>query len=276
MKLFKIIHKDLGDRGQMRFSSSDGEARIQARTNGIALKYVLKGKEHYEIGSEQVDLRPGRFIILPQDVCFKAMSKEATTKGICLDLSFSEVTDAIPDIESIHLLFGVAFHTLNHLELGKTIRQMESVLDSDRVNDPINDLYDALVEFCQLVNSMQEGLNKAYSKANSKQQVLLRLLLARDYIFSNYSGPLKLDTLSSAIGISKSHLQRLFTACFHVSPKKLQQNLRMNKAMELIATDNYSLKDIAFELGYSDLAAFSNQFRACHLISPKEYRALIA
>ena len=276
MKPFKILHKDLGTKGQLRFSSAVGDAGIEARTNGIALKYVLKGKEHYEIGSKQVDLRPGRFIILPQDVCFKAMSKEATTKGICLDLSGLEFAKLFPEFDSLDLLFGLPFQTLEHLELGSSIRQMEGVFANDQEDKAIDNVYNALSEFCQLVSDMQEGLNRTYSRSNSRQQVLLRLLLAREYIYLNYSGPLKLETLSSAAGISKSHLQRLFTTCFKISPKKLQQELRMNKALKLIKSDNYSLEDIAFELGYSDLAAFSNQFRTWHLISPKKYRAMIA
>ena len=57
----------------------------------------------------------------------------------------------------------------------------------------------------------------------------------------------------------------------NISPKQYVMRLKFKKAAEMIL-NNCSIKETAFELGYSEIPAFSRQFKKSHGISPSEYR----
>ena len=48
--------------------------------------------------------------------------------------------------------------------------------------------------------------------------------------------------------------------------------LRMKRAKELLANENVSIRDIAYEVGYDDPNYFTNVFRKEIGVSPRTYR----
>jgi AraC-like DNA-binding protein len=65
--------------------------------------------------------------------------------------------------------------------------------------------------------------------------------------------------------------RKKFTAAMKISPNQYVMNLKFEKAVEMIFAD-YSLKEIAFTLGYSDIATFSRQFKKNYGMGPAEFK----
>jgi AraC-like DNA-binding protein len=86
------------------------------------------------------------------------------------------------------------------------------------------------------------------------------------------SGTLTVDTLSGDLGISRRTLQRRLTAR-ESSFKQLLQNMREELALRYLCDARLGITEIAFLLGYSDQASFSNAFRGWRNCSPSEYRS---
>ncbi len=86
-----------------------------------------------------------------------------------------------------------------------------------------------------------------------------------------------LDSVSPGIdtaqkmGMGYESFRKKFKQEMQVSPKQYIMQLKFEKAAEMILND-YSIKEIAFDLGYSEVPAFSRQFKKNHGISPNEYR----
>ncbi|MEH6590919.1 MAG: AraC family transcriptional regulator ligand-binding domain-containing protein [Halioglobus sp.] len=85
------------------------------------------------------------------------------------------------------------------------------------------------------------------------------------------TGELTIDSLAEEVGVSRRTLQRRLTDR-DSSFKQLLQNLREELSLHYLNDSRLGITEIAFLLGYSDQASFSNAFRAWRDCSPSEYR----
>ena len=85
------------------------------------------------------------------------------------------------------------------------------------------------------------------------------------------SGQLTIDSLSSDLGISRRTLQRRLTSR-DSSFKLLLQALREELSLRYLLDSGLGITEIAFLLGYSDQASFSNAFRSWRGCSPSDHR----
>jgi len=84
--------------------------------------------------------------------------------------------------------------------------------------------------------------------------------------------PWNREGLATASGLSPSQLDRLWrSACGH-TPYAHWDLLRIRFAREKLENTDWTIKAIASELGFSQLAQFSNWFRDHQRISPRIYR----
>ena len=85
------------------------------------------------------------------------------------------------------------------------------------------------------------------------------------------SGQLSVDSLSSDLGISRRTLQRRLNSR-DSSFKLLLQAIREELSLRYLLDPRLGITEIAFLLGYSDQASFSNAFRGWRGCSPRDYR----
>lgn len=81
-----------------------------------------------------------------------------------------------------------------------------------------------------------------------------------NYIEAHYKTSFSLDDLIKEAFLSKFHLIRIFKKQTGLTPHAYQMQLRLNEARRLIFQDK-SFTDIAYELGFSDQAHFTNTFK---------------
>lgn len=92
------------------------------------------------------------------------------------------------------------------------------------------------------------------------------------YLQDNLGEPLTLKTLSKEFGMSERTLSRLFQATLHISFLQYLKTLRMIKAIEMILKTNRPISEIAFEVGYDTIGAFSNAFYTFTQSRPSDFR----
>ncbi len=85
------------------------------------------------------------------------------------------------------------------------------------------------------------------------------------------TGQLTIDSLSSDLGVSRRTLQRRLTSR-DSSFKLLLQDVREELSLRYLVDAGLGITEIAFLLGYSDQASFSNAFRSWRGCSPSDYR----
>ncbi|MEG2929321.1 MAG: AraC family transcriptional regulator [Oscillospiraceae bacterium] len=91
------------------------------------------------------------------------------------------------------------------------------------------------------------------------------------YIQFNYSTDISVDDIASAVGISRSHLYRVFIANLNQSPIDYLTEYRINEACSLIRNTNLSISEIAISVGFFDQFYFSRVFKKIKSIPPSKY-----
>lgn len=90
------------------------------------------------------------------------------------------------------------------------------------------------------------------------------------------SSPLEERKLAREVGLSVSQLTRLFIRQFGVSPRVYCDQRRYEHARATLQSSPQTIKEVAFELGFSSLPHFSAWFRRRHGRSPRELRRATA
>lgn len=81
------------------------------------------------------------------------------------------------------------------------------------------------------------------------------------------------QTLSHAVGLSRSAFMARFSAAFGESPMSLLRRVRMRHAAELLAANALSIDQVALNAGYQSRSSFTRTFRRYYGSDPSEYRA---
>jgi len=99
-----------------------------------------------------------------------------------------------------------------------------------------------------------------------------RLCRARDFIDLCYDLPLNLDDISSHACFSRYHFLRLFRQTFNKTPHRYLVERRLDKAKELLSSNDLRVTDVCFEVGFQSLGSFSTLFHKHVGHAPIAYR----
>jgi AraC family transcriptional activator of mtrCDE len=81
------------------------------------------------------------------------------------------------------------------------------------------------------------------------------------------------QSLSHAVGLSRSAFMARFSAAFGESPMSLLRRVRMRHAADLLAANALSIDQVALRAGYQSRSSFTRTFRTYYGSDPSEYRA---
>lgn len=95
---------------------------------------------------------------------------------------------------------------------------------------------------------------------------------ATDYINANYSYPITIEEISDYVGISRSHLFRVFMHHLECSPKEYLSDYRIRQACSLLKNTDLSITAIALSTGFENNLYFSKAFKKKKGMSPSLYR----
>lgn len=97
--------------------------------------------------------------------------------------------------------------------------------------------------------------------------------LAQQRIRETLEGDLTIQQLAEELNVSYSNFRKLFKEYTGVSPAMYQQELKLQRAKELLTTTTLSIKEIAFRLNFDSSDYFSSKFRAKSGLKPSDFRA---
>ena len=95
---------------------------------------------------------------------------------------------------------------------------------------------------------------------------------ARIRIRESLESDLTIQQLADSLGVSYSNFRKLFKLHTGLSPALYQQDLRLQRAKELLSTTKMSIKEIAYRLNFDSPDYFSSRFRMKTGLKPSEFR----
>lgn len=177
--------------------------------------------------------------------------------NFCFDKNLTETR-----IRAISEEYDLSYETLSlyyQSSLSKTQLPFEKIKN---LILPLQRMLELL--YLALLNPMQ--------KKDLNQDKLLNDILF--YLNEHYMNNLVLDEIAKEMNYSKSYLchyffqKRRMTIMFYV------KNLRITQAKKLLREENFSVTDIAFQIGFNDSNYFTNCFKKITGMSPLKYRKL--
>ncbi|MBN1822669.1 MAG: AraC family transcriptional regulator [Prolixibacteraceae bacterium] len=250
-----------------------GEIRIEKGTiwnpgflnDRNMLIYCTSGQGIIQISKEQIPVSDEQFIIIPQNNDIKYYSvidRHSTLLIACFNgakaeyfsSEFSVVRNLIPSVNNMvanrEMLFDEIF---NNLSKGFHDENMEY----------INFCFGHLLATFVFAHKTSEDL--AYETNPVVRHAI-------DYLGKNLDKKLTLKQISEKVGYSPTYFTTVFRNVTGYSPISYFSHLKILKACEYLDYTNMKIKQISFELGYSDPYYFSRDFSKRLGLSPRNYR----
>lgn len=124
--------------------------------------------------------------------------------------------------------------------------------------------------FADLIDQFTEHVPQIAKVENTPGAEQVKRLMT--YLADNYKSPVKIGELADEMGNNRSYLSNNFKRIMGCSPREYLIEIRMEKAKSLLKKTNYSVSQVAAEVGYTDPLAFSRMFKQRVGESPKMYR----
>ncbi len=125
----------------------------------------------------------------------------------------------------------------------------------------------AAVEECE--QALQERIAAASAYVTDYKELLQKL---RSEITANPQRNWDIEQIAKEIGISRSHLQRLYKQSFSVSCIDDVISARMNKAKSLLKHTALRIQEISVQCGYQNVSHFMRQFKDKCGVTALQYR----
>jgi AraC-like DNA-binding protein len=119
---------------------------------------------------------------------------------------------------------------------------------------------------------MKEAQDMAPATASSSSQYVLSAI---KYIQFNYSHEISIDDIAKAVGVSRSHLYRVFMSNVGQSPIDYLTGYRISEACYLLRNSGLSIAEIAVSVGFFDQFYFSRVFKKTKGVPPSKYLAAL-
>jgi AraC-like DNA-binding protein len=105
-----------------------------------------------------------------------------------------------------------------------------------------------------------------------KKQDMVYIRQARTTLEENFDKHITIPQLARQIGINEAKLKEGFRELYEQSIHNYLQQLRLEKAKQLLLTTDKSVTDITYEIGYSHVTHFTTLFKKEIGLTPTEWR----
>lgn len=109
-------------------------------------------------------------------------------------------------------------------------------------------------------------------KNSTRQEIIRRLHLATDYIYSYHTQNISLEELAAVSCLSKFHFLRLFKIAFQKTPHQFINEIKVEQAKLLLKDPRMEVNTIAGSLGFQNASSFSRMFYQHTGTYPSQYR----
>jgi two-component system response regulator YesN len=142
-----------------------------------------------------------------------------------------------------------------------------------------DDLY-AAIENCKsldeivqtLLDNILRFIEDFYSMKTKEYSKPVQMII--EYILNHYREPIKLADVAELVHFHPNYLSEIFHNETDMTFSDFLTETRLDAAKKLLRNINYSISDIAIDVGFNDTKYFSRIFRKTIGVTPSEYRKL--
>ncbi len=253
---------------------------VKLHFENIAFTAMLRGKKHMKLDNKTnyFDYFPGESILVaPGETMVIDFPEADETPTQCISLSLNPdfIEDSLnylnynlPKIDEAsqwNIQLDEYFLFNNQALASATNNIMRIAMDDNSQKDIMADF--ALKEL--LIRLMQTQARSMVERNIVKNKSRIGFVV--DYIKRNLHQKLSIESIAKLAYVSKSNFFKMFKDELGTSPNDFILQERISKAKELLATQN-SIKETAYQTGFSDTNYFTRVFKQLEGITPKSYQ----
>ncbi|WP_267405068.1 MULTISPECIES: helix-turn-helix domain-containing protein [unclassified Chryseobacterium] len=245
----------------------------------IAFTAMLRGKKYMKLDkTNYFDYFPGESVLVsPGETMIIDFPEADETPSQCISLSLNPefIEDSLnhlnynlPKIdETSHWNIDLdEYFLFNNQSLASATNNiMRIAMDDNSQKDIMADF--ALKEL--LIRLMQTQARSMVEKNIVKNKSRIGFVV--DYIKKNLHQKLSIESIAKLAYVSKSNFFKMFKDELGTSPNEFILQERINRAKELLASQN-SIKETAYQTGFSDVNYFTRVFKQFAGVTPKSYQ----
>jgi AraC-like DNA-binding protein len=236
------------------------------------LIHVRKGQARLKLGSRTVEVVSDDTMLVPKG---QRHSDLRTSSGEYQVLMFVfDWPDGNELLRSLDVrrLVCIPAQAKLHLRLLCHELQRESLQDSadaqQRASAVLAELVMACVRYCQPAPRRVRQASQQAADQRRKRQVKA----VREYLQEHFAETISLDQVATEHNMNTFYLSRAFSQEFGASITDVLAGVRMERARELLEDAELSVKQIAYQVGYTNGNYFSKVFRRYYGLSPSEFQ----
>lgn len=240
-------------------SYCDGSYYIDRKKSGVmTLEYIVAGEGTVNCNNKTYYAKEGdTYLLLPGDDHEYFSSSENPWEKIWINASG-------PLVNSLADVFSLKNQIIYHCNTYDFIKRMHKVIaDITLTSDEIAKKVSAI--FFELIQYLSENTEKKDKTPPDAEAV-------KNYIDTNIYKSLTVSDLAKLIYKSPAHTIRIFKNAYGITPYEYYMDNRIKKAISLLKDTMFSVKEIAFMLGFCDEHYFSNIFKQRTGKKPTDYR----
>ena len=257
----------------------------EIKPQGLGVKFVAKGQENYWLQDKRYSVTNGKYLLVNESLPkFDIAIKNAVTWGVCVDIDAALVNDLLlqtiypNDLDNYnctrqYLLTPELF--VNEAMADKPLQELLSYIISSSASQTLDrPAIELIYELTTLVVKGNEETIKSYYnletvKLSTRKELFRRLLTGKEVLDESVFSDLSIKEVAESSCLSEFRFYRLFKQCFGDSPYNYLFKKRIDKSIEL-RKQGLAWVDIATQLNFTDLAAFSNSFKKIKGVSPSK------
>lgn len=237
----------------------------------IEINYVKKGNCILHLENESISFNENEMMIICSNVehTFEAASEGTTLMQLeFLPEIFSRFNPHAQD-ETGELTPVTIFSEENRLiKIVNNVRIMRAV---QRIVNEMNlksKYYQYLVVmyYAELLILIYRYMDESYLPICTNES----LKKAISYIRLNYQADISVADMAVQTGVGERYLRKLFSKHLNLSPLDYLNQIRINKAIDLLRNTEMSIKEVCFTCGFKSPQYFSRVFKRQMGITPRE------
>ncbi|MEO1438559.1 MAG: AraC family transcriptional regulator [Bacteroidota bacterium] len=225
------------------------------------------------VGNQVSDYQPDELIFLGKNIPHCWITKEKTQqivfkiKDDVLDVGLMES----PEFQQIRKMLansyrGIEFH-------GATKASVKSKITALIRKKPILRILDLLAILDELASSEDFNyINAEDYKPRENKKEMGRIQTIYNFILSRIDGKVDLEEAAREVSMTKSSFCKFVKRRTGKTFNQIVNEIRINRATELLINSDQTVTEIAFMTGYNDLSTFFRQFKTLRGVSPNTYR----
>lgn len=243
---------------------------------------ITSGKVMAQIGTEFAEAKAGDFLYVPPTMVFKveALEGEAGMRSMVFNSSIIEENMENFDTEIFYMFYVQSKNKIVVFEKGHPVYKTLAKYMQESYDEYVSKDVCYKLPIRANIYLMMTALLRYYcgSKNELDRMIyhnVMRLRPVITYISEHYKEKIYIETLADMITVSPDYFTKMFKDSIGRTPIDYINGIRINRAMQMLATTDTSVNDISDELGFSNANYFHKIFKQYMNTSPVAYRKMV-